>query len=204
MSAIQSPDISNALRRALSLDGAGGLPMDAAMTVVPVAVVADVRDEVQNTTRRAWHQARVLAVAGQYSQAMLYWNPAPVGVPSQPRRVFVDRVTVWSASACILYAGLRTGGIAGLPFGSPRYKASAGIVAALPVEVRGGTSATDPITTAPEVCANYRLAPDSPIVIDFKDEPLQLDQPGHVLFFGVDTVNVGLFATFEWREEYRV
>jgi len=91
---IQSPAIGNAMRQALSLDAAGGLPLEASSTVVPVCIVGDVRSQIGSGIQSYGGFMSLVAVGGQYAKLGLECQPSLVvasGIKKiVPKRFFLN------------------------------------------------------------------------------------------------------------------
>lgn len=74
---VQSPAIGYALRQALSLDAAGSMGMDAGLTVHPVAIVADVRAQLNAGDRLYSGWRFSTPVAAQFATCGLSLLSAP-------------------------------------------------------------------------------------------------------------------------------
>lgn len=196
---LQSPEISSALRDALSLDGAGSIPLEMADTVVPVALVADVRDLLANNQIPVAHFGiQSPGVAGQRSYAVLEWqafqNP-------NPRRILVDEVQIWSSTAQLAYVGLVQAPLAGAATLGARRKFS-DVGATMAARVIVGTSANAPLVLSPFSQLLVRLTGGDPLTIAFKD-PQTLTTVGHGLIVVCENTNTDLLVSMQWREDYR-
>lgn len=199
MTKVQSPLIGNALRQALGLDAAGAMPMDADTTIVPVAVVADVREAIQQAQTSAWHYSFISpAVAAEYPYVSCEWLS---GSLPRPYRLLVDKVTIWSPTAQPFWIGLTQSPPAITLRGLPIRKQSSLLPASLAGRVGYGTTSTAPgsfITLA----YISRLVANERVEVTFPD-PVILDREGSACVVMANQVNTELYASFEWREEMR-
>lgn len=199
---LQSPEIGNALRQALTLTGAGGMPMDMARTVAPVAIVADVRDLLNRNEISAQHYGLVdPAVAAQYPYALLEWQAAAAG--REFRDILVDRIVVTSATTTFFYLALGNALLAGASTALPRRTLSSLQSAATVGRVISGTSVNAPGVALPTRALIRRTVAGNECVFDFRHQPLVLDEPTSMCVVMGDVVNTTLYATFEWRERVR-
>ncbi len=200
-SPVQSPVIGNALRSALFLDGAGRLPVDVAMTVVPVAIVADVTRQVALDPVTALHMRRVSQVAGEYSRAGFQ-----VQNNTTLAEVYLRRLTITSTVGQELWCGF-SGELLGVTQdGLPRRKRTSLSAAALSGRMIGDTTATVPTV------ANYQMIVGAPagqtVVIDFLDAPVIFDNmisgSGTIFVVSASAVNTTIAVTAQWEEVPRV
>ncbi len=199
MTKVQSPIIGNALRQALGLDAAGGMPMEADTTIVPVAIVADVREQLTTSIIPSWHYSFVSpAVAAEYPYCQLEW--AASAAP-RPFRLLLDKITVWSPTAQVIWVGEVDSAHPITQRGLPRRKQTSLLGAALAGRVGYGTTVTVPGTF---ILQQYisRVVANEPIVINF-DTPLIIDKENSGIVLMGNTVNTELYASFEWREDVR-
>lgn len=196
---VQSPVIGSALRDALNLAAAGGMPLFASDTIVPVAVVANVEDQVQQNRVDGWQLAIGNATAAQYTYATLEWQAA--GIDYGTEYVEVHGVWLNSATAQRVYIGQMAAPAITSTVGLPQIKRGSQVASAL--SCRAGTSSTAsiPTTFLPRLAGQTVLPVNTPIYHSF-NRPIILDQPGQALVVIGSTVNLELYASFEW-EEYR-
>lgn len=196
---IQSPIIGSVLRRALSLDAAGGLPMDAATTVVPVVVVDDVREEVQRGTLRYQALVERQPAVGQYSVCALAWQQ----FPNDARAIKVKKMTVQMSSAGFFYVGISDAAQA--------YTFNPSNVQQKVSSVQGSVGAAQPgqllTANAPGVFGRVSqllyVASLLPLVIDMSNAPIFITAPNHSVYVQPAATNVATYVTFEYEEELR-
>ena len=97
---VQGTGISTALRRALLLDAQGGYPLEAADTIVPVAIVADVRDAIDVEPVWVDGYRSVAVVAGQFPRAAV---AVPQSAPL--REVHVHKLSCFSTTTQNIFLG---------------------------------------------------------------------------------------------------
>jgi len=196
---IQSPIIGSVLRKALSLDASGGLPMDMVPTVVPVVVVDDVREEVQQQRQRYQGFAERSAVAAQYSVAGVVWQQ----YPDVARLIKITSMTISSSVAQFFYVGLAD---SSHPWTTTPTTAQRK-VSALNRSIGAAMPAVLTTANAPAVFSGVsRLVYVSglaPVVVDLRDAPLFITNPNQSIYAQAGTVNTSIYVTFDWEEELR-
>lgn len=196
-SKVQSPEIGTALRTALSLDAAGGMPMDFDQTIVPVAVVSDVRELLTSKYIPVFQGSEQAGVAGEYSYCALSWDS---GATPTARRIICDSILISSTSVSTMYLGFKTGGMAGTALGLPRRKVASLSASSVTGRCVGTTSLDFPTTFIDRHAGVYVAPANVPFRIQFA-EPIILDQQNQALVVGIGTANLSLRVLFEWREE---
>lgn len=198
---VQSPVIGSALRDALNLAAAGGMPLWASDTIVPVAVVADVQTAVQQNRIDAYQLAISPAVAAQYSWAALEWQG---GAAEQYRTEYVEvqGVHLNSSNSTRVYIGLATAPALTPGVGLPQVKRSSQLGSALVGRVGYGSTLTVPTTFLPRLGGITVLQSNVDLYYKF-DRPVILDVNSTALVCINSGVNADLYASFEWSE-YRL
>lgn len=196
---IQSPVIGNALRQALDIDAAGGLPLAMEQLVLPVAVVADVRAQLNQGVVGYSNLRIVLPVAGQFSQCSLEIQAVNA---TRVTRVVPRRIQLRASGALPIYWRLQQGGIAGAVDAVPRRLDSALVTSQAAARVIGGTTAV-----APNIAIAHGIlyADATPVVWEPPIDVILTPDPttnAALIFEGI-TANVGLALSCEW-EEYQV
>lgn len=198
MSRVQSPEIGNALREVLALDGSGAFPLDAAGTIVPVAIVADVREQLDRSEVDAAGFGFVSpGVAAQYPYVQLEWN----GLASAALAIRCRKIRIWSGTSQLIYVGLGPA-LAGAASALPRRKLGSLQAAPLAGRVIAGTNATAPLTLVPTFSQVVRN-PAFELTLNYDAHPWELDLPQQALIVMGATVNTELFVAFDWDEEVR-
>lgn len=197
---IQTPAVGNALRQALSLDAAGGMPLEMGTIVHPVAMVADVRAAFGTNVRSFSGYRNVGAVAGQYNQF-------GIGITAAPDATFLyavpRRATIFAGSGTFVYWRL---GLNTPPVGTdavPRAmntQASPGPVCS----VIGGASAT--AVSSVTMQGLFWCAASVPREIIFPEMRIYSPTPFGTtagLNFHTDVANLVTIAEFVWDEYFK-
>jgi hypothetical protein len=195
---IQSPDISQQLRRELSLAAAGAFGMEMDELVVPVALVADITGTRRELYNAFSGQVGIAAVAAQYARALVSWTRTTTPL----NRVEVRRVTVSSSTAQAIRIGWGAPQPAGVIARGPKVQIPVGITAPSMVDVTSDNSAVAPV--ASEYAWTSYIGVTAPLVLDFSDDPWVMLTPGIGAAPGLvihgGTVNTDLLVSCEWRE----
>lgn len=195
---VQSPDIGNLLRIALQLDAAGGMPMDALTTIQPVALVADLSDQLRRKFTAVAQGAFQSAVAAEYSSCVLHFNNT-VGV----KRILLDAMYVSLATAGQINWGFDDG-YTDPPFTLTTWRPAKRKQSSLVGGGLAGNVYTTTTIAAPgvEIANIFGIAslPTTVTRIPFA-QPIVIDSGTSDFIVAAATANVSLTACFEWREE---
>lgn len=194
---IQTPVVGNALRERLGLDAAGRLPLTMSDEVVPVAIVADVRDLVDSSPIDCMGWCNSPAIAAQWARAHLEFTALQA---PEVTRIYLDAMTLVSNTTQFVYATLKD--VLPLPNVSalPQRKLSSLVTAATAGAVYQDSALAGPTTV--DMGAVFALNANTPFRVDF-DHPIVIDRRSDSFSVLANTVNTNLFAWFEWREETR-
>jgi len=195
---VQSPVIGSALRDALNLAAAGGMPLWASDTIIPVAVVANVQDAVQQNRIDGYQLAYSPAVVGSYSFCALEWQ-APPAVQYDTEFVQIEGVHLNSSNSTRVYFALSPAVAITPGVGLAQVKRSSQLGSALACRVGYGATATAPTTFLPRAAAITVLQSNVDLYYKF-DRPLVLDLAATALVAITSGTNADLYASFEWSE----
>jgi len=193
---IQSPSIGNALRSALSLDAAGGLPLDMATTVHPVCIVGDVRAQLGSSTRSYSGYRNAGAVAANYSKVAL---EVPAALGASLRYVVPRRVRLYLGGSATIYwrMGSNTPPVS---TDAPSRPTDTSSTAAGFARMIGGQDATPPSLSTMQ--GIVQITPGLQVEwINMPEMRIHADAatPQTLCFFA-DTVNIQLVAECLWDE----
>lgn len=197
MTKVQSPEIGTALRTSLSLDAAGGMPLEFDQTIIPVAVVADVRELLTNKYIAVSQASEELAAVGENSYAALSWDS---GTATRAKRLLLDAVTISTSVATALFMGFVPGGYPGNLLGLPRRKLGSLQSSAVTGRVVSDTSVNAPAVEIPNLVGAFRISSATPLRVVF-NEPIILDGESQAFVVGTSTANLIMHTFWEWREE---
>lgn len=171
--------------------------MDADTTIVPVAVVADVRELLSSKYVPVMQQGSRDQVAGEYSYSVLEWmaNAAPA-----PKRIILDSIIMYAVTATTMRFGFSTSGIAGSPDALPRRKVGSLQASSVAGRIVSGTSVSDPTTIINLRAGIVSLQAGITYELVFR-EPIILDREGQFYAIGANTPNTSIRSTWQWREE---
>lgn len=199
MTRVQSPSIGNALRQALALDAAGGLPLTMEDSIVPVAIVADTAE--RNAGRRhysGWAQSA--AVAAQFPTVTL-------GITGDPgsnfRYAVPEYVHIRAGTATFVYWRLGINSPPATLDAVPRELRTDGSSPGALSVVRGATAVG---VTAAQQNGLFYLPANVPLV--FKLPYMEIRSPSPFatiagITFQGDVANVDMVAEFSWDEYWR-
>lgn len=198
MTRVQSPEIGNVLRTALQLDAAGGMPMTASTDIVPVAIVADLSDQLRRKFTAVSGVGFQAAVAAEFSMGVLHFA-SDRGV----KRLLIDSITIASTGAGTFWWGFAA--ITAPPFVltatyDPKRKQSSLMGGGLAGIVYNSTALNPATTEVTNKLGVVYLAANSTTRI-ILTEPIVVDTGLMDFVVMANTANITLYTTFEWREE---
>ena len=194
---IQTPIIGNALRERIGLDAAGRMPMTMGDEVIPVAIVADVRDLVDSSPVDVMGYAIGPAVAARYTRCGIQFQQ---GIRPAATRIIIDSMTLVSNTTQFVYATLKSVLPAFNITANPQRKLSSLALAQTNARVWYDDAAAFP--AGGDLAFSFSLIANTPLRIVF-EHPIILDRQGDVFAVCAGTVNTNLVGGFEWREELR-
>jgi len=197
---VQSPAIGNALRQVLSLDAAGGLPLEASQTVHPVVIVGDVRAQLDSNVRTfsGWRQS--VGVAAQFPVVGIGLTSAP---PSSFLYAIPRTVTLYAGITTFVYWRL---GLNTPPVGTdavPR-QLNSSLALSGAIACHGGANAA--AVTASTMNGLFYLPAATPTRIVLPEMRIYAPTPFATLaglIFQGDVANNALIGEFVWDEYYR-
>jgi hypothetical protein len=196
---LQDTRIGNALRQALSLDGAGQVRLGMEESIIPVAIVADVRDTVSLDPVVVHNTRSITAVAAQYSRAAF-----EVQANTDLKEVYLRRLIINTATTMQLWLGF-SGTLVGATTDALPQRTRYSLRAA-PTRGRmiGDTNAAAPAV------ANFSkiisCIASEPYIVDMNEHPIIMDAmvQGALYVIHSTVVNVGMQVSAEWEEVPRV